>query len=132
MPASFAKASINKLLLLLVPCHLAACASRVPPWVTQPPGVAISACAPAGEHGWQLAELRAKAQFAESQWLTQHYRSQRQQTNDSNGSDWRYQRQQQTRHLQQGTVPPVQQLARWQGRYGKGQLQCVLVSPLTD
>lgn len=125
------KRAVAHLLLPSMLAGLTACASH-PSWIVQPPVSTISACVIAGKDGWQLAELRAKAQFAESQWLTQHYRSQRQQTNDSNGSDWRYQRQQQTRHLQQGTVPPVQQLARWQGRFGKAQLQCVLVSPLTD
>lgn len=119
------------LLLISTTVGLSACASQ-PSWVTQPPTNMASACAPAGEHGWQLAELRAKAQLAESQWLTQYQWSQRQQTQDRHDSDWHFQQLQQTRHLQQGAVPPLQQLARWQGRYGNAQLQCVLLSKASD
>ena len=125
------KQAFKRLLLASHAVVLTACASQ-PDWIIQPPATTVSACAPASKHGWQLAELRAKAQFADAKWLTQYQQAQRQQLQDASQSNWQYQQQQHTQQLQLGVVHAIQQIARWQGQFGNASLQCVLVRQIVD
>lgn len=128
MPDKTPKLALKSLLMAMVTMGISACSSH-PNWILQPPMTTVSACAPAGEQGWQLAELRAKAQLAEQQWLSQLQWSDRSQLTEANEHNWQHIKHKRMQQERIGVVPTVQNLAHWQGRIGDTDVQCVLLKP---
>lgn len=119
----------TSLQLILACTGLNACTSVSPSWVYKPPPESVSACAPFGNDGWHIAELRAKALWVDAVWIQQYQISKRQQLQNSNLGHMHYQRLRQTAQLQHGVIPSFKQVARWQGYISSVQLQCVLLTP---